>query len=350
MKKTSIRVLVTGVGGNIGQGIIKAVRMSKLKATVIGTDANPISSGLLRCDRAYVVSRSADPRFFSEIVRILRREKIDILLVGSDEEIKFFAKNKKRIESSTGSFVLASNESISRIGYDKWYTYLFCRSRQIPFPATFLKSHAEDVNAFIRKNGFPIIVKPRVGYGSKNVFKVHNKQELKVFLDRVPNAVVQEFIGSDHEEYTASSFVLENRKIFSTIIFRRILSAGATYKAEVVQDRKMRKKIEAIVNKLAPLGPCNVQFRMHRNRLIPFEFNVRFSGTTPIRSYLGFNDVEMALRHFVLQVKLKQPKIKKAVAFRYWNEIIAMGQSFKSLSKKKQYDQKSSKAQVVNFL
>ena len=48
-------VLVTGVGSNIGQVIVKSIRMSGIQCRIIGTDMNPLSAGLFRCDKGYIV-------------------------------------------------------------------------------------------------------------------------------------------------------------------------------------------------------------------------------------------------------------------------------------------------------
>src|SRR5207244_11100230 len=65
-----------------------------------------------------------------------------------------------------------------------------------------------------------------------------------------------------------------------------------------------------------------VQLRVVEERPVPFELNVRFSGTTPVRARFGFNEVEAALRHFVLgQDDVDLPRVTSGVALRYWNEM-----------------------------
>jgi carbamoyl-phosphate synthase large subunit len=60
---------------------------------------------------------------------------------------------------------------------------------------------------------------------------------------------------------------------------------------------------------------------MHRDVAVCFEINVRFSGTTPVRARLGFNDVEAALEHYILgQPDVDLPLITSGIALRYWNE------------------------------
>ena len=50
--------------------------------------------------------------------------------------------------------------------------------------------------------------------------------------------------------------------------------------------------------------------------------NLRFSGTTPMRVRLGFNEVEAALRNYVLGEEIEDlPLIKEGIVLRYWNEM-----------------------------
>ena len=70
------------------------------------------------------------------------------------------------------------------------------------------------------------------------------------------------------------------------------------------------------------MGPSNIQMRIARGRPVCFEVNIRFSGTTPIRARLGFNDVEAALRHYVIGEPAKDLSlITSGIALRYWNEM-----------------------------
>jgi len=83
---------------------------------------------------------------------------------------------------------------------------------------------------------------------------------------------------------------------------------------------------------LRPRGPCNVQIRLTGRGAICFEINVRFSGTTPVRARLGFNEVEAALRHFVLGEPAEDlPVIRSGMVMRYWNEMYLSPSAFSTL-------------------
>ena len=68
-------------------------------------------------------------------------------------------------------------------------------------------------------------------------------------------------------------------------------------------------------------GTLNVQLIMTEDGPVPFEFNCRFSGTTAIRAYYGFNEPVMYLKHYCLGEKLPAADIRKGVAFRYAEEV-----------------------------
>jgi carbamoyl-phosphate synthase large subunit len=105
-------------------------------------------------------------------------------------------------------------------------------------------------------------------------------------------------------------------------VLRRTLQAGTTTTAELGSFPEVRETAGAIASALGPLGPCNVQLRVHEGRPVPFEINPRFSGTTALRARMGFNEVEAALRHFVLGEPAPElTDVGSGVALRYWNEV-----------------------------
>jgi len=317
-----INILVTGVGGNIGQGVIKAIKRSSLDCNIIGVDCNPLSAGLFVLYKGYVVPSADSNDLFCALVKIICDESIDILLVSSDQELDFYAHNKNLLESETGVKIIVSSEDTVRIANDKLLTAEFLKQNKFPYAESVLYADQDGLSSFVEMYPFPLIIKPRKGGGSKDVFIVSSIDELHVFGKRIENAVVQTVIGESNSEYTAAALYFEECSLFESIIFRRELHNGTTYRAEVVKNEEMTEQIYNIVSRLKVYGPCNIQYKFVEDKVVTFEVNPRFSGTTAMRCLVGFNDVEIVLNYVMFNKLPQEIKIENATFLRYWNELV----------------------------
>jgi carbamoyl-phosphate synthase large subunit len=114
----------------------------------------------------------------------------------------------------------------------------------------------------------------------------------------------------------------------------RELLHGTTYRAVVGEFPEIREEAVRIATALKPMGPCNVQMRMAKGRPTCFEINLRYSGTTSLRARFGFNDVEAALRNYVVgEEAVDLPRVIRGIALRYWNEVYIDAQAKAALEK-----------------
>ncbi len=330
-----INVLVTGVGGNVGQGIIKALRLSKLNLRIIGADASPYSPGLYRVDKGLVVPRAGEKSYLSEMIRICKEEKVDCMMLGPDQELLTMAQNKEIVVKETGAKVIVSSVNVIETGNDKWLTYLFLREAKLNFPKSFIPTSPEENLAQAEKIDFPLIVKPRVGFGSKDIFVVKKKEELNSVIQRVCNPIIQEYLLPDDEEYTSEVFTLTDGTQYGTITMKRKLLRGTSVVAICDDYKEIKAEAQKAALALKPYGPCNFQMRLTKNGPVIFEINPRFSGTTVVRAKFGFNSPENVIRHFVLGETLPPPKIEKGVMLRYWEEIYLETEHLEAMEKNK---------------
>jgi carbamoyl-phosphate synthase large subunit len=326
-------VLVTAVGGNVGQGVIKALRAAERPYRIVGIDMEPLAAGFWLADAHFCVPRTGAPGFRKTLDAIVARERIEAIYVCSPPELEFFSVHKEDLENRHQVAVLVNPPDVVRIGADKLLTANFLRDAGFPSPQTCLAADDAGLDALVQRCGFPLIVKPRLGASSRHVFTVTSLDQVLAARVLVPDLVVQEYLVDANQEYTAATLSGHDAKVRALIVLRRDLLQGTTYRTELAEDAAYRSTLVAIVEKLGAVGPCNVQFRLRDGQPIAFEFNPRFSGAAGIRFRYGFNDPDMAFNLFRLGKEVRQPLLTPAVVLRYWDEIVVPNTDFAHLRK-----------------
>lgn len=327
----SHRVLITGIGGNVGQGVLKSLRAASKPFHIVGIDMEALSAGFSLVDRYYQTPRTSDPAFPNALAEIAWQEKLEAVYVCSPAELEFFGGHKKDLEQELELSIFANPLNVIQTGSDKLKTANFLRDAGFPFPETVLIENENDVERLIERPGFPLILKPRGGFSSKNIFLVNSREEIQAAAKLVPDLIVQQYLPDDSSEHTAATLSGADGKVRALIILRRDLLQGTTYRTELIEDDNLNRQMVRIVEALGAVGPCNLQFRMLDGVPYVFEINPRFSGTSGIRYLYGFNDCELIFDLLHLKQEVQQPALKKAVVLRYWNEVCIPGATFNDL-------------------
>jgi carbamoyl-phosphate synthase large subunit len=346
MMKTH-RVIITGMGGNIGQGILKSLRSGKRRYEIIGLDMEPLSAGFAFTDCHYVVPKTGDSGFNKALTEILVKEIPEAIFVCSPTELDYFSSQKIDIKNRWGCTVLVNPPEVVHIGSDKLLTANFLKSHNLPWLPTALAENRDDSELVIRETGFPVIIKPRKGFSSHNVFLIDTFEKLKAFSKLIPELIVQKYIPGDFE-YTAGTISDDRGRVRASIILRRHLIQGTTYRTELVKEEILTTQIIRIVESLGAVGPCNLQFRLEGGKTLVFEINPRFSGTSGVRYLYGFNDPELVFELLHLGLEIEQPSLTEAVVLRYWNDVVLPNAGFSTVSKG-EFDWKKAHVVKVNF-
>ena len=315
-----MKILVTGGGSLLGQGIIKALKKSSLNFYLVVVDVNPLSAGLYWGDEKYIVPFASSPNYMESMEKLLLKIKPDFVFIGTDVELIHFAQNKKLLEKKYKTKIVVSNEKVIKIADDKFKTSEFFKINGFNYPITVDPSNPIEIENLISKKGFPLIVKPRVGGRSFQVSKVEDKRSLELKIKETNSPIVQEFIGSDSYEYTASGLCFDG-VCNASIVLRRDLKDGNTFRAFYTNNENFNLKIKQWTEALNPFGPANFQFRIDKEgKPKVFEINARFSGTTPLRAIMGFNEVELCINKLAYNKDITQPQINNYMILRHWSE------------------------------
>ena len=332
---SKIRVMVTGSGSGVGQGIIKALRLSKLQITVIAADINAQNSGFLRADEAVLIPKVEDLEKPDLFIGILIRNKVDVLMIGSEYDLSFFARHKKEIENNSKTIIIISPESSIKIADDKYLTASFLSENHIAKSDFWAPENKEAAIKIFNNYKKPMILKSRTGTSQRNVHIVRDEKDLSLLYNKVPNPMLQEILALPKnqldKEYTCSIFKCKDGTILGPFTSRRTLKSGNSWIVEVDQFKDIFPLMLKIGRKFSTIGSLNVQLMMTSNGPVPFEFNARFSGTTAIRAHYGFNEPEMAIKNYYLNENIENPKIRTGTVFKYFEEVFVDNMKFKDV-------------------
>ncbi len=327
-----------GVGGNVSQGILKALELVEPRPTVVAACIDPLAPGLYLADHAYVSPRADDARFLPWLLDVVRERDVDAILSGVEPVLEELAGAAAEIARETGAKAIVSEPRVLAIGADKQLTAEWLRERGLNAPDSAPASDAAAVEALVRAHGFPLIAKPRAGKGAQGVLTVDGAAAL-AYAQSLSGHVIQQLLGQASEEYTVGCFCDRDGVVQGAMTMRRELASGTTVRARAVDAPAVRDQAVAIVEALQPTGPCNVQLRMHEGEPVAFELNIRFSGTTPARARLGFNEVATALEHLVRgRPSAAMPEVTDGLVLRYWNEVYVDPASADELAATKRLD------------
>lgn len=304
-------VLVTGVGGGVGQSILKCLQDSPYR--VVAMDPDVLATGLHAAMVAYRGLPANDPDFVNHVLKACLDEGCSVVLPGVEPDLKPLALESDRLAASGVTAVVSAPDVID-ICDDKLETARFLAGRGFAVPRT------EPYTADLDVRRLPVVLKPRRGGArSQNTYVVHDEDELDRAADLIDpaNCVAQEYI--EGPEFTAGS-VSWGGACQASIVMRRTLRAGDTYKAFVVRDPRLEEFTRAVVGALGPFGACNVQFRLRDGEPYVFEVNARCSGTTYARAMAGFNEPRMVVDHLV-RGEPARFDIREVTVLRYWKEL-----------------------------
>jgi len=303
-KKT---VLVTGTGGNVGQGVLRNIRSLDFDIRIVGTDISAFTAGNHLCDATYAVPYSYDETYIPAIKHIVDRENVDLIIPTTDYEIYYLSLHQNEINA----IVAASNAETAKKYLDKYLTFLYHKELAIPFAQSWLPKDYDNSE----KN---IILKPREGRGSRGI--LINPINPKDFGD---DYMVQPLYQG--REITTAFYVTKKNALHGLFTMERELSNGATSKSKVITefDTKIKEILLKMIAAKGLKGSLNLQSIVDSaSNIIPFEVNCRISGTNSIRHNLGFQDVKYTIQEYLYNETPDAVSAKNGIAIRLLYDII----------------------------
>jgi carbamoyl-phosphate synthase large subunit len=283
-----LNVLITAVSRRVSLVRNFRTALEACGGRVITVDFNTFSPALYFGHIHYTVPLVDDPGYVDALEKIIDKEKVGLVIPTIDNELALWARLKDYF-AKKGVQVSISPLPTVDICNDKWKTFEFFRSHQLPFPDTWLPS------TLSYQMNFPLFIKPRNGRGSVNSFTVRTKRELDFFIEYVPNPVVQTYLPG--KEFTVDAyFAADNRLISYVPRYRLVVRAGVTDRGKTFRNDELRNLIVAIGKKIPFEGAVNIQGKIFKKEITFFEINPRFSGGIQLSTAAGPNFADLLVR------------------------------------------------------
>lgn len=340
-------ILVTGAGSLLGQGILRLLKIANFKKKIFTADPDSKSSGHWLGDEALIIPKVSEVNYIETIQNIVLRNKIDIILVGTDVELQLLSQFKNEFLEKFNCKVIVSDLNVITISNDKFLTAQFLKENNFPYPFSVMANDKIGLDQIREKFGFPLFAKPIDGARSLGIRKIYNEEELNELFNPESNLTVQQYLPEELGEYTSGCIVVEG-KCKSIVTLKRDLRDGNTYRTyRDALTSSYDDVIKKVAEKLNPDGPVNFQFRVFNNEPVIFEINGRFSGTTPLRYFYGFNEVEALLKYHLFKESIKNPVLKEGMVLRAWSDVFIENSQFQELTDEKKLSEPT--ATFYNF-
>ena len=318
-----IGILVTGVGaGSTGEQVVKALRYGRRRYRIavgnVDLARTVVASGV---DRV-ALPPASHPDYLSAVAAAANRLEARFLVPGTDVELVRFAGGREALARLTPAVPLVNDAAVLATCLDKGETAAAVARAGLRAPRTAECGSLEAALAAAGRGGipYPVVLKPRRGAGSADVWVAQDEEELRFHAARVlcggGAAVLQEYVGDPEHEFTIGVLHAPDGELLGSIALRRELSTllsvrsrapNRTGRAELGRELVVssgftqghvddfpgvRAQAERLAAALGSRGPLNVQGRLEGDALVVFEVNPRFSGTEAMRAMAGWNGPE----------------------------------------------------------
>jgi len=181
----------------------------------------------------------------------------------------------------------------------------------------------------LSKLEYPVIMKPRVSRGSRNIFKAEDKRQLiaiQNYFNSIglypENRILLEYLPG--EEYTIDCLFDLRGELICAVPRCRLATTGS-----ICSIGRVEKNIELIdyVKKISKVlefrGPINIQFRKDKQgHLKILEINARIAGGTAISLKAGVNIPKLSVDvHANRDIHESETEFEEKIIFRYLTEV-----------------------------
>ena len=309
--KRSIIVLGSGayrIGSSVefdwcGVQALNTIRKEGFRSVMINYNPETVSTDYDMCDRLYF-----DELTFERVMDIIDLETPHGVIVSTGGQIP---NNLAVLLDEQHVPILGTKAQDIDNAEDRAKFSQMLTNNGINQPEWSALTSMEDIDRFIERVGFPVLVRPSYVLSGAAMNVCSNEDELKRFLQLAANVsedhpvVVSKFI--EHAKEIEMDAVAKNGEVIAYAISEHIEFAGVhsgdatiqfpPQKLYVETVRRCKRVGRQIAKELHINGPFNIQFMARDNDILVIECNLRASRSFPfVSKVLKINLIELATR------------------------------------------------------
>ena len=309
--KRSIIVLGSGayrIGSSVefdwcGVQALNTIRKEGFRSVMINYNPETVSTDYDMCDRLYF-----DELTFERVMDIIDLETPHGVIVSTGGQIP---NNLAVLLDEQHVPILGTKAQDIDNAEDRAKFSQMLTNNGINQPEWSALTSMEDIDLFIERVGFPVLVRPSYVLSGAAMNVCSNEDELKRFLQLAANVsedhpvVVSKFI--EHAKEIEMDAVAKNGEVIAYAISEHIEFAGVhsgdatiqfpPQKLYVETVRRCKRVGRQIAKELHINGPFNIQFMARDNDILVIECNLRASRSFPfVSKVLKINLIELATR------------------------------------------------------
>ena len=286
-----------------GVQALNTIRKEGWRSVMINYNPETVSTDYDMCDRLYF-----DELTFERVMDIIEMEQPHGVIVSTGGQIP---NNLAMHLDAQNVPILGTAAKDIDNAEDRAKFSQMLTNNHINQPEWSALTSMEDIDKFIERVGFPVLVRPSYVLSGAAMNVCSNEDELKRFLQLAANVsedhpvVVSKFI--EHAKEIEMDAVAKNGEVIAYAISEHIEFAGVhsgdatiqfpPQKLYVETVRRVKRVGRQIAKELHINGPFNIQFMARDNDILVIECNLRASRSFPfVSKVLKINLIELATR------------------------------------------------------
>jgi hypothetical protein len=306
------------VGSLVGASVLECLEaLGRDKFELIGLNSDSDAPNNFRMDVCYLSPRASDrTALLSLLDQAVRTHAPDLIIPTRDDDVvvlSHWAHGRPDARAMVGS------PSIAEVIRDKWLSCQWAASRKLPFARSSIDLPGAE--RLRREMGFPLVAKPRDGFGSNGVRLLLTEEHLHAVL-AAGNYIVQECLDlprtlTENDLRLGMPFWFAPVQVANPSTLCLLHETGFDVLAAFVSEARCGAELRTVLIDAPALhqltmefaeaawkegwrGLLNVQTRLDSTgRYVPIELAGRFIGPTADLHMLGVPVVVAVLNHYI---------------------------------------------------